>query len=245
MDKQIFKMISESLLENLTSKFFEGHKLRLVIFNEGEKNEISEGNEIEVEIIIEGDKVVDYQFYIKNNYLSEDLNFITYEIEQRGMTNSIEEIRLRIIDEFKYLSISSLEVKDVLNFTKALLFFEKVTKFIFKNLKIPKGLWHSKSLDEENWQNYLHIKPKTAGLLDGLIDEITPIATSIFYIYELCFVDGREEQILNVLESDLYYNLKLEYEDEFPDDDEERSHKAMQTIISVSALYDKSTFENL
>src|SRR5690606_13049089 len=112
MDKQVFKLISESLLEHLTSKFFEGHKLRLVIFNEGEKNEISEGNEIEVEIIIEGDKVIDYQFYIMNNYLSEDLNFITYEIEQRGMTNSIQDIRLRIIDEFKYLSISSLEVKD-------------------------------------------------------------------------------------------------------------------------------------
>lgn len=221
----------------ISNKLFEDVGFKLYLLSKEDYLPIIEnGEELIVYIKTKENKIENYRFELAEDFLSNQMIPLTKECELRGLTFSTEKMRTEIIDDLKSAQVSNLQIENVLNFTKSIIFFTYLCKYIVFNIKLPESIWFSKSNNFHLLSNDFKITPLLAGFFDGYIDEITPIPSALLSLYDVYFNDEYGKKLSAKFENmELYRNMLVEKEVEFKDV-ELRVHDSIRTIISVSFL---------
>jgi hypothetical protein len=227
--QEIFNFISNKLFKDV------GFKLYL-LSKEDYQPIINNGEELIVYIETRDNKIENYRFELAEDFLSNQIIPLTKECELRGLNFSTEKMRDEVIDDFNSIQMSNLQVENVLNFTKCLIFFIYLCKYIVFNIKLPESIWYSKSKKFPLLSNDFKITPLLAGFFDGCIDEITPIPSALISLYKVYFNNEYGKKLSATYENlEIYRNMLVENKEEFKDV-ELREHESIKTIISVSFL---------
>jgi hypothetical protein len=183
--------------------------------------------------INDGKAKIEYSF--SDNYLLEFLPILDVKMQNRGFKSKAKGIRIKSLKELKFLKFPELDLEQVPIAIKQLYISQLLTKYIFKNLMLPKSFWRSSDDEYEKWKKHLVISPIIAGVIDGMIDEIKYIPDAIFSLLKLHNDISYEDEIINSIDSDLLDNLILENLENGLNK-ELSEYNAARTIVSAGSL---------
>lgn len=193
--------------------------------------------DLKIIIEIEKNNILSFKHVLTDSFLEEFIPIWEKEIKNREIDTSIKKIRKNLLRDYSTIQITEVKKENIELIIKSLLVFQIITKYIFKNGKLPRAMWYSKDPDYIQWKKYFSLKPIIAGLIDGLIDEITGINMAILNLYEIAFDKKIETQIeINFLKTERNKGLIELYRNEENMDNDDSEHKAGMALISVSTM---------
>jgi hypothetical protein len=241
MIKNTFISIIEIVEEINSLEFFYdvGSKIILVDKTNNIKKEITTRiiYDLVIEIEVKENKTIIFDHYLDTNFGNEFTSILDKEITNRGLNFSAKTIKNTIFEDYKHLKFTVNSVAELKEIIAALYTFQILIKHILKNGKIPTPTWNKNHPNYNTWNNYFSIKPITAGIIDGIIDEIISIPTGVFSLYEITYSRKKEKEILDTF-FNTEVNIKLieMYQKEYGIDKITSEYKAGKAFISTGTM---------
>jgi hypothetical protein len=211
-------------------------------------------NDIVIQIFLDADGTVSINHKVNNKYLEEFEEKWSLEASERGLDLDISAMRQEVIHYFNSeLAEKSFkdrflqEVKSwwddgVGNYIEAVQSTQKITKHIWEEGTINRGIWHSTNEDAKEyqlWPEYMHLYPVLGGAIDGIVDEIVGIPLACKSIYEIATDDEKKQAFAQVFTKEgfnaILGGIKQQARD-IRDDEEIKSHFAGQTTVMAGTM---------
>lgn len=192
---------------------------------------------------------------VSDDYLKEYVNRWEQEAKARGMNVSIDNLRQQVIHDFEseeaeqtFYKAFIQDTKAVFNssiggYVEAVQATQKVTKHIWDEGTINRGIWHSRGDDAQEhkqWPEYMHMQPVLGGATDGVVDEIVGIPLACKSIYEIATDDEKKQAFAQVFTKEGFANLLEGLESQAKgilDDPQRQQHFGGQTTISIASMF--------
>lgn len=250
MIKNTFASIIEIVEEINSLDFFYdvGSKVILVDKTNDVKKEITTRivYDLVIEIEIEENKIMIFDHYLDTKFGNEFISIWDKEITNRGLEFSAKKMKDTIIEDYKHLKFLVKSLAELKEIIVGLYTFQILIKHILRNGKVPTPTWNKNHPDYDNWNNYFSIKPITAGIIDGIVDEVIGIPTGIFSLYEIASSGNKEKEIL-----DKFFNIDVNnkliemYQKDYGIDEIMSEYKAGKTFISAGTMMSENMEEIL